>query len=354
MKHTLFDRSRAYDKNNIARQIAVANADNAPILTDGFGRNFPYLRLSITDICNFSCDYCLPDGYKCSGKPNFLSLSEIGNLVAGFAALGTRKIRLTGGEPTLRRDFSDIVRLIAENDKIDKLAFTTNGYKLAENIEQWREAGINAINVSIDTLDRDGFYKLTGHDRLPQILQGIDAALELGFSQVKVNAVLLKGVNDQQFDNFLDWVKHKPIGMRFIELMQTGDNLDYFNKYHLSANILSEKLLNQGWVMKQRAFDAGPAQEFVHADYVGSIGIIAPYSKDFCTDCNRLRITSTGDLRLCLFGNQGTSIRHLLQDESQLEDLKQLILTQLSFKKSTHFLAMGDTGATANLSTIGG
>lgn len=353
MKHTLIDNSSSH---KVAR-IDVATklmTKKAPKLLDGFGREFPYLRLSITDICNFSCDYCLPDGYKSNGKPSFLTINEIDNLVAGFAALGTHKIRITGGEPTLRKDFTQIVRVISRHEAIEKLAFTTNGYKLEENIDEWREAGINAINVSIDTLDRDGFQKLTGHDRLPQILRGINRALEIGFEQVKVNAVLLKGVNDDQFDRFIDWVKHQHVSMRFIELMQTGDNLDYFNKYHLSASVLSEKLLAQGWVEKPRAADAGPAQEYIHTDYVGSIGIIAPYSKDFCTNCNRLRITSLGALRLCLFGNQGTSIRHLLQDASQLDELKQLIIEQLTFKKSSHFLAMGDTGSTANLSTIGG
>lgn len=175
-----------------------------------------------------------------------------------------------------------------------------------------------------------------------------------GFERIKINAVLLKNINDIELPKFLVWAKNTPISIRFIELMQTGDNLAYFNKYHVSASNLQNRLLKQGWTMQQRAADAGPAVELTHPNYLGSIGIIAPYSKDFCSNCNRLRITSTGDLRLCLFGNQGVSIRHLLQDESQLEELKLLIQSQLNFKASTHFLALGDTGATANLSTIGG
>lgn len=345
MKHTLIDQSIGHK---------ITNFEPAPILADNHGRQFPYLRLSITDICNFSCDYCLPDGYKTGFKKRFLELHEIRNLVSAFAALGTHKIRLTGGEPTLRQDFTEIVQTIAAEANISKLAMTTNGYKLKQNIQKWHEAGINALNVSIDTLDRDGFHKLTGHDRLPEILDGIDEAFNAGFDSVKVNAVLLKGINDDQLGQFMVWVKRQPIHIRYIELMQTGDNLNYFNQYHVAAASLQNKLYLQGWTAKPRAADAGPAVEFYHPDYMGSIGYIAPYAKDFCTGCNRLRITAMGALRLCLFGNQGVSLRHLLQDENQQQELKTLIQQQLNFKASSHFLALGDTGSTVNLSTIGG
>ena len=349
VKHTLIDHSIGHK---------IARFEPAPILPpileDNHGRQFPYLRLSITDICNFSCDYCLPDGYKSGFKKTFLELHEIRNLIAAFAALGTHKIRLTGGEPTLRKDFIEIVRAISAEQNITKLAMTTNGYKLKQNIHKWHEAGINALNVSIDTLDADRFHKLTGHDRLVEILDGIDAAFDVGFESVKINAVLLKGVNDDQLPQFMALVKHKPISIRYIELMQTGDNLDYFNRYHVAASGLQNRLLAQGWVAKPRAADAGPAIELSHPNYLGSIGFIAPYSKDFCTNCNRLRITSLGALRLCLFGDQGVSLRHLLQHADQQAELKQLIGQQLNFKASSHFLALGDTGSTANLSTIGG
>lgn len=351
MKHTLIDNSVSHKTVPID---GMSFDLPAPKLTDNFGRQFPYLRLSITDICNFSCDYCLPDGYKCSDKKRFLELHEIKNLVHAFAELGTHKIRLTGGEPTLRRDFNEIVQAISAHGGIAKLAMTTNGYKLKQNIKTWQNAGINALNVSIDTLDRRRFHQLTGHDRLPEIIDGIDHAIALGFEQVKVNAVLLKGVNDDQLETFMAWVKDKPIAVRYIELMQTGDNLDYFNQYHIAAETLQNRLLKQGWRAKKRVEDAGPAVELSHPDYRGSIGFIAPYSKDFCTGCNRLRITATGDLRLCLFGNQGVSLRHLLQHEDQKPQLKMLIQQQLNYKASSHFLALGDTGSTVNLSTIGG
>ena len=323
-------------------------------LKDSFGRSFPYLRLSITDVCNFRCNYCLPNGYRRNGKLSFLTLSEIEHIVNAFAALGVHKIRLTGGEPTVRKDFSDIAHLISKNPNITQLALTTNGYRLNNNAKKWRDTGLTNINISIDSLNPDRFYKITGHNRLQEVLQGVDAAITEGFKQVKINAVLLKGVNEKELEDYLAWAKSTPISIRFIELMQTGDNFDYFRKYHLSAEVISKQLINSGWVVKPRAADAGPAQIYVHPDYQGSIGLIAPYSKDFCKGCNRLRVTAKGDLRLCLFGSQGVSLRHLLQDDTQQSLLMKLICDQLAFKRSSHFLAYGNTGITPHLASIGG
>lgn len=342
--------------SRIGKELLVSKKNKSAIkvLNDGFGRNFPYLRLSITDMCNFSCDYCLPNGYKKCNQTSFLRLDEINRLVEAFTQLGTIKIRLTGGEPTLRKDFTKIANLISSNPAIKKTAMTTNGYQLFKHAKQWRDAGISNINISLDSLNAERFYNITGHDRLNEVLKGIDAAIGAGFERIKINVVLLKGINDSELSDFLAFAKHAPISIRFIELMQTGDNLDYFKKYHISAKFISDELKNNQWILKQRSIDAGPAQEFSHNDYQGSIGIISPYSKDFCKGCNRLRITSTGDLRLCLFGKQGISLRHLLQKDEQLPLLIKLISDQLAFKCSSHFLALGDTGLTTNLASIGG
>ncbi len=332
-----------------------AQSGNKPkILSDNFGRNFPYLRLSITDVCNFSCSYCLPNGYKKCGKANFLRIEEIERLVDVFAQLGVSKIRITGGEPTVRKDFTQIAALISSHPKINNVAFTTNGYRLRENAQKWRNAGINNINISIDSLNEEKFFSVTAHNRLKEVLEGVDEAIRVGFEKIKINVVLLKNINDDEIDDYLNWAKHAPISIRFIELMQTGDNLAYFQKYHLPANIISEKLRQNNWRLKKKDITAGPAQEFEHEDYQGSVGFIAPYSKDFCKNCNRLRITAKGDLRLCLFGTQGVSLRHLLQDDEQKPLLKKLIKSQLAFKCSSHFLGLGLTGDTAHLAAIGG
>ncbi len=326
-------------------------------LTDSFGRTFPYIRLSITDVCNFKCGYCLPNGYfKQENKPGFLTLDEISNLVSALSELGVSKIRLTGGEPTVRKDFFDILKNIKSKGKISNLVMTTNGYKLNQIADQLINDGINGINISIDSLDRNKFKTITGHDRLPQILEGIKILQDKGFTNIKVNAVLLKNINDSEadFDSWEQFVQENAIDFRYIELMQTGDSLEYFKKYHVSASVFKNYLLKKNWNEVARVADAGPSINFVHSNYKGKFGIIAPYSKDFCKTCNRLRITAKGELRLCLFGNTGTDLRPLLQSPDQKNELKILILKQLNFKKESHYLELGDTGITPHLASIGG
>ncbi len=323
-------------------------------LVDTYDRAFPYLRLSITDVCNFRCEYCLPNGYHSHGKPKFLTQEEIRRLVTAFAGLGVWKIRLTGGEPSVRKDFTEIIDLVSQIPGIETMAFTTNGYRLRDNAQRWFDAGMRTLNVSIDSLNRDLFHKITHHDRLDDVLAGIEKALEVGYESVKINVVLLKGYNDKSLSDFMAYVRNRPVTVRFIELMQTGDNLDYFKERHLSAEVIRTQLIDQGWAETIHVNGAGPAVNFTHPDSQGSIGLIAPYSKDFCAGCNRLRITATGDLRLCLFGEFGIPLRDLLQSDDQTEALQARIMKQLVYKKSTHFLDQGKTGLINNLSSTGG
>ena len=192
------------------------------MLQDSFKRRFSYLRLSLTESCNFRCNYCLPNGSTCDNKAAELTLAEIKHLVHGFAHAGTSKVRLTGGEPTLRRDLCDIIETVRTTRGIKDVALTTNGYRLNKEIHHWLDAGLTALNVSVDSLDADTFHLVTGQDRLPDILAGIDRALALGLSKVKINTVLLRQYNGQSLNTFLDFVRDKPISLRFIELMQTG------------------------------------------------------------------------------------------------------------------------------------
>ncbi len=328
------------------------------MLRDSFGRTFPYIRLSITDVCNFKCGYCLPNGYQIDKSDNrkFLHIDEIKRLAKALSELGVCKIRLTGGEPTVRKDFFDIVKILKNESGIKKVVITTNGYHLDQKTKPLFDSGLNGINISIDSLDRETFKKVTGHDRLPEILSGIGKLQDLGFENIKINAVLLNGINssEKDFEEWSKFIKSNKIDFRYIELMQTGDNLDYFNKYHVSASIFKNYLNKNKWIHQTLGRDAGPSLNYINPEFKGKFGIIAPYSKDFCKSCNRLRITSRGDLRLCLFGSTGISIRHLLQKDDQLEELKDLILKQLNFKKESHYLELGETGLTKNLSTTGG
>ena len=327
-------------------------------LKDSFGRTFPYIRLSITDVCNFKCGYCLPNGYQVDKSDNrkFLQLEEIKRLAKVFSKLGVSKIRLTGGEPTVRKDFFEIIKILKNDAGIKRVVITTNGYHLNEKAKMLVDSGINGINISIDSLERNIFKYVTGHDRLPEILQGIKILQQLNFENIKINAVLLNGINasEKDFDLWGEFIKKNKVDLRYIELMQTGDNLDYFNKYHISSKIFKDYLNKKRWIYQTFGKDAGPSLNYINPDYKGKFGIIAPYSKDFCRTCNRLRITSRGDLRLCLFGSTGISIRHLLQKDDQIEELQDLIIGQMKFKKESHYLELGETGLTKNLSKTGG
>ena len=323
------------------------------VLKDSFGRKFPYLRLSVTEVCNFRCTYCLPNGYQKTER-DFLTLAEITRLATAFAELGTHKIRLTGGEPTVRRDLTQIARAVSSISGIRTVALTTNGYNLKENANAFRDAGINALNVSIDSLNSERFHAITGQDKLAHVLEGIEAAKAAGFTNIKINSVLLKEVTDHTLPEFLSWIKRKALSVRFIELMQTGENLAFFKQHHISANVIIQQLLEHGFVPELRKPDSGPAQEFTHPDYAGKIGIIAPYSKDFCKSCNRLRVTSRGKLMLCLFGEGGYDLRPYLQADDQREELIDAIASALHFKHETHYLQQGITGSTPHLATLGG
>ena len=322
------------------------------ILTDRFGRSFPYLRLSITDVCNFKCSYCLPDGYQ--GDPDgFLGVDEIRRLVAGFAELGTRKIRLTGGEPTLRKDFLEIAEIVSSTPGIETVAMTTNGYKLPERAQSFYDAGVSAINVSIDGLTPEKFHLITGKNRFEEVMEGLALCHQIGFSPVKVNAVLLKDLNHTELDAFIAWAG-EGINLRFIELMETGDNTAYFEQHHLSGEVLVQKLVAEGWQEAPREPMAGPARVWKHRTRAGSVGLIAPYSKDFCSTCNRLRVSARGGLHLCLFGEGGHDLRPYLQRDADKDALKASICELLDLKVAGHGLHDRNTGATPHFASIGG
>ena len=324
-------------------------------LTDSFDRKFSYLRVSVTDACNFRCVYCLPNGHhKEKEAEPYLTVDEIRRLVTAFAEVGFWKFRITGGEPTLRRDILDILSTTARVPGVRKLTLSTNGYRLKQMAGEFLKAGVSQLNVSVDSLDSRRFHQITGQDRLGDVLEGIFTALALGFEAVKVNVVLMKGLTDSEIDDFISWVADVPVCVRFIELMQTGENRALFDFRHLSSSALQLKLVRLGWKRLERTEGAGPAVEFSSPGYRGTIGIIAPYSRDFCSTCNRLRINSRGGLRLCLFGDGDYSLRHLLQAENDKERLKEIISALILEKKVSHSLQDGLVGRTSNFATIGG
>ncbi|MDX1538867.1 GTP 3',8-cyclase MoaA [Arsukibacterium sp.] len=323
------------------------------MLTDAYARRFSYLRLSVTEICNFRCSYCLPDGNDCDSRSGELTLSEIKHLVTAFARLGTRKVRITGGEPSLRKDLTEIIAICKAVPGIEKVALTTNGYRLKRDVLAWQEAGLDAVNVSVDSLDADTFHLVTGQDKLADILEGIAHAKAIGIKQVKINTVLLKQHNALALPDFLKFVKQQDIALRFIELMRTGDNADFYQRQHLSGASIQQQLLDQGWQLNVKAKTDGPALEYSHADYQGRIGLIMPYSKDFCADCNRLRVSSLGQLYLCLFTDNHQELRSLLQTDNSAP-LIRFLQQAVQGKAFSHQLAEDYSGSTRHLAQIGG
>jgi GTP 3',8-cyclase len=322
-------------------------------LADSFGRTFHYLRLSVEDACDYRCRYCLPGGYKKEEPEPPLSVDEIRRLTAAFADMGFWKVRLTGGEPTLRRDLVEIASAVAGTPGIKRVALSKNGARLLELADGLARAGVGAVNVSVDSLDPVRFREVTGHDHLPQILAGIERAQALGLD-VKINAVLMKGLNDGEFSRFVELSRESRLSVRFIELMPTADNMDFFTERHLKAESLVAWLGERGWSEAPRAEADGPARRFTNPGYAGSVGVIAPYAKDFCSTCNRLRVTSRGRLRMCLFAEGEHSLRPLLQKDAQMKELQDSVRNLLGRKDVSHYLPEGKMGNTRHFAAIGG
>jgi cyclic pyranopterin phosphate synthase len=343
------------DVSLVGQSEGPSKAASVSAIGDSYGRRFQYLRLSITEMCNFRCTYCLPDGYKkCANYEEPLTISEIENLVSAFAGLGFWKVRITGGEPSVRRDLVDIVERVASVPGIRFVALSTNGLKLHEQAESLGRAGLQGLNVSLDSLDPAVFLKMTGRSEHRRIMDGIDRALDLGFRSVKVNVVLMKGLNEASVSDFMQWVRTRQVSVRFIELMGTGRNKELFERHYLSGQVVSDFLSQTGWQVRERSQGDGPAVDYRHPDFLGRMGVIAPYSKNFCKTCNRLRVSSTGKLRLCLFGDGDLSLRPLLQGPGDREELMVRVQQLLSGKLPSHSLQEGKYGNTWNLSAIGG
>lgn len=321
------------------------------MLIDPFARRIAYMRLSVTDFCNYRCVYCLPDGYQGCGTSRDLTLAEIDTLVAAFAGKGTEKIRLTGGEPTLRADLPDIVAR-CRRPGIKKVALTTNGHRLAQLYPGLIAAGIDQFNISVDSFRAATFQRLTGKNSLKALLRAIDGLLGQPV-KIKLNALLMRETAEELLADTLNYIKERPLTMRFIELMRTGDNVNLYEEHHISAAAITARLEAAGWQKRERSPLAGPALEYSHPDYAGRIGIIAPYDTSFCTRCNRLRVTATGQLHLCLFDSISYDLRPWLQ-AGDVAGLQAQLQRLIAFKPEKHQLRQQNSGLIQHLAQIGG
>ncbi|HEY6099363.1 MAG TPA: GTP 3',8-cyclase MoaA [Anaeromyxobacter sp.] len=332
----------------------AAGSQPSRALEDALGRRLHYLRLSVTDRCNFRCVYCLPDGCGAAAGPAPLSLAEIRRLVRGFADLGFWKVRLTGGEPTMRADIARVVREVASTPGVRKVGLTTNGYRLVSLAAEFRHAGLASINVSLDSLDPERFRELTGSRGPDRIVAGIEAALAAGIPVVKLNVVLLRGLGEGEIARFLEWTRAVPLRIRFIELMETAENRAFFARARLEAGAVRRLLEERGWARLARTGLDGPAVEYAHPGHAGLAGLISAYEEGFCEGCNRLRVTSQGGLRLCLFGEEEVSLRPFLQRDGDREALIERVRSAVARKPSSHLLQLGRCGSTPHLAATGG
>ena len=333
-------------------------SSNAP-LVDQFHRRISYLRLSVTDRCDLRCSYCMPERQTFLPRAEVLSLEELHQMALGFIARGITKIRLTGGEPLVRRDMIELVQALGRKigDGLEELTLTTNATRLAEFAEPLREAGVKRVNISLDTLDRETFTKLARRDSLPQVLEGIAAAKEAGLT-VKLNTVALKGINEGELPDLIAWAHGQGFSLTLIEVMPLGEvEEDRFD--HYLPLMAVREALEQRWSLTPSDHrSGGPARYVDVAETGGRLGFITPLTNNFCEGCNRIRVTATGQMYPCLGGNERVDLRAALRSEQPGEALDAALDAAMKIKPERHhFVIDGPGGAPAlsrHMSMTGG
>jgi cyclic pyranopterin phosphate synthase len=326
-------------------------------LADQFRRPITYLRISVTDRCNLRCVYCMPEeGLPWIPKPEILTFEEIERIVRAAAAIGVRSLRLTGGEPLVRRDLPRLVAMLAAIPGIDDIALSTNGILLAQQIDALVEAGLRRVNISLDTLREDRFFAIARRRGLDRVLAGIDAALAAGLDPVKINVVVMRGRNDDEVAELAALTRERAVFVRFIELMPVEDNLDLQREAYISADEILERVRAiDELVPTQGPQGNGPARYFAFPGAPGAVGVISPLSHDYCERCNRVRLSADGRLRLCLFGDHHIDLRTPVRSGASLEDLMDIFRGSMLIKPERHHLRLGEQSSRMRaFSEIGG
>lgn len=300
-----------------------------PVLSDPFGRRIEYLRLSVTDRCDLRCSYCMPEDFKGFEEPaDWLTFDEIERLLSAFARLGLQRVRMTGGEPLLRRHLPELARRIAALPNINDLSLSTNATQLDKHAVALKAAGISRINVSLDSLKPERIKAITGRDALPDILNGLAHAKAAGFSPIKINMVAMKGTNDDEIDDMVAYCIDQGFTLRLIETMPIGDTGR--NTAYLDLQPVKARLAEKFGLIEASFHGAGPARYLATPDGAFSVGFITPISQHFCETCNRVRLSVDGTLYLCLGQDDKFEFRPLLRGgitDSELEDAIRLALT---------------------------
>jgi cyclic pyranopterin phosphate synthase len=326
-------------------------------LHDGHGRRITDLRVSVTDRCNFRCQYCMPaEGMPWLERDEILSFEEIRRVVALMAGMGIEDVRLTGGEPLARREFPRLAAMLTEIDGIRDLSLTTNGYLLERDAGELAAAGIQRVNVSIDSLQRDRFFQITRRDALPQVLRGLRAiAAEPRIRRVKVNALGIRGFTEEEILPFCDLARSSGLQVRFIEFMPLDADHAWSRDQVLSGGEIREVIESRYRLVERAREPSATARVFAFADGRGEIGFVNPVSEPFCADCNRIRLTSDGKLRTCLFSLNETDLRDPMRAGSSDSELEELIREAVWRKELKHRVNQpGFVQPERTMSAIGG
>lgn len=321
-------------------------------MEDKFGREIDYLRISVTDRCDLRCRYCMPaEGYNnLIPHDQIMSFEDIVRLVEAAAKIGIRKIRLTGGEPLVRRSIVDLIRQLNVIDGIDEICITTNGQRLAAMADQLKEAGLDRCNISLDTLNPDKYAEITRGGDLSKVLEGIEAAKRVGLLPIKINVVAMKGFNDDEFADLVDLTRDNDIHVRFIELMPIGHQ-DLGGDYGFISN--QEILARFPDMIPEKKTEESVANEYRLPGARGKVGFISALSNHFCATCNKIRMTSDGKIKPCLHSNEEIDMMGVLRsgtDEEVLEALKETY----GHREQHHHLNEGAAPIERDMNKIGG
>ena len=309
-------------------------------LIDNFGRTVDYVRLSVTDRCDFRCVYCMAEDMTFAPKSEILSLEELFQVASGMSELGVRKIRLTGGEPLIRPNIMSLIERLGDLEQLDELALTTNGSQLQRLAPALRDAGVSRINISLDSLHPRKFRHLTRHGNLDQVIAGIDAAIAAGFKGIKINAVILKGRNEEEVIDLVQFAREREIDIAFIEEMPLGRIVEHDRELTLCSSDELRKRIAAEHAMTalgDPSGTAGPTRYFQLDGDQSRVGFISPHSNNFCHLCNRVRVTVEGRLLLCLGNEHSVDLRDVLRREQYHPDLlKRAIVDAMGLKPERH------------------
>lgn len=315
-------------------------------MIDNYGRNINYLRISVTDLCNLRCIYCMPEcGVQKLDHKDIISVEEIEKIANAAVRLGIKKIRITGGEPLVRKGIETIVKKISSIDGIDEVCLTTNGILLPEKIDALIKNGLTRINISMDSLEKDLYSKITRGGDFDSAMRGIDAVINAGLMPLKINAVLIGGVNDSQIVPLTELTQDHDIHIRFIEIMPIGECSSWNKERFISNQVVVDSIPDLEFIGTD-----GVAKTYKRKGYKGTIGLINPISSHFCSECNRVRITADGKLKPCLHSEDEITIKGLSEEELY-ESMKAGILN----KPISHKLSSGQTSESLRgMNSIGG